>query len=224
MKWMEERHQAADHILCVVSAGYLDKPFSSLERRAARLSVANRVGALHASTKTGIAKFARSSAAAHCAHGTGVLLRLLAIGRITVADLEEADDPALAKNGSGPAGPLVMPTADAPEVENAFLAALCARWSRSRSPSHRAIPWKCRANGERFRAMCWRGWRPISDRAMGRAVRPSVCGGTAAEPEIPALRITARPAAASPLARGLDLEAVQPPLGVHGATPASARA
>jgi hypothetical protein len=36
MEWMEERHQAADHILCVVSAVYLEKPFSSLERRAAQ--------------------------------------------------------------------------------------------------------------------------------------------------------------------------------------------
>jgi hypothetical protein len=41
MKWMEERHQAADHILCVVSTSYLEKPFSSLERRAAQWAAAD---------------------------------------------------------------------------------------------------------------------------------------------------------------------------------------
>jgi tetratricopeptide (TPR) repeat protein len=34
--WMEERHQAADHILCVISAAYLSKPHSSWERRTAQ--------------------------------------------------------------------------------------------------------------------------------------------------------------------------------------------
>jgi TIR domain len=41
MKWMEERHQAADHILCVVSSVYLGKPLSSLERRAAQWAAAD---------------------------------------------------------------------------------------------------------------------------------------------------------------------------------------
>jgi tetratricopeptide (TPR) repeat protein len=36
MAWMEDRHQAADHILCVISPTYLSKPYSSLERRAAQ--------------------------------------------------------------------------------------------------------------------------------------------------------------------------------------------
>ena len=40
MAWMEERHQAADHILCVVSAAYLTKPYSSWERRAAQWAAA----------------------------------------------------------------------------------------------------------------------------------------------------------------------------------------
>ncbi|MET4601973.1 hypothetical protein ABIB90_001440 [Bradyrhizobium sp. JR4.1] len=34
-QWMEERHHSADHVLCVVSAAYLDAPYSSWERRAA---------------------------------------------------------------------------------------------------------------------------------------------------------------------------------------------
>ena len=34
--WMEERHQAADHILCVISAAYLSKPYSSWQRRNAQ--------------------------------------------------------------------------------------------------------------------------------------------------------------------------------------------
>jgi hypothetical protein len=36
MAWMEQRHHDADHVLCVVSKTYLDKPYSSLERRAAQ--------------------------------------------------------------------------------------------------------------------------------------------------------------------------------------------
>jgi hypothetical protein len=40
MAWMEERHQAADHILCVISPIYLSKPYSSLERRAAQWAAA----------------------------------------------------------------------------------------------------------------------------------------------------------------------------------------
>jgi TIR domain len=35
-RWMEERHDAADHILCVVSEAYLRAPYSSWERRAAQ--------------------------------------------------------------------------------------------------------------------------------------------------------------------------------------------
>jgi TIR domain-containing protein/AAA ATPase-like protein len=34
--WMEERHDKADHILCVVSEAYLGKPYSNWERRAAQ--------------------------------------------------------------------------------------------------------------------------------------------------------------------------------------------
>ncbi len=33
--WMQERHQAADHVLCVVSEDYLNAPYSTLERNAA---------------------------------------------------------------------------------------------------------------------------------------------------------------------------------------------
>jgi hypothetical protein len=36
MAWMEERHDAADRVLCIVSNAYLKKPYSSLERRAAQ--------------------------------------------------------------------------------------------------------------------------------------------------------------------------------------------
>jgi hypothetical protein len=42
MKWMEERHRAADHILCVVSTAYLGKPYSSLERRAAQWAAVDK--------------------------------------------------------------------------------------------------------------------------------------------------------------------------------------
>jgi hypothetical protein len=40
MAWMEERHDAADHILCVISDAYLSKPYSSWERRAAQWAAA----------------------------------------------------------------------------------------------------------------------------------------------------------------------------------------
>jgi phosphotransferase system IIB component len=40
MAWMERRHHDADHVLCVVSKTYLDKPYSSLERRAAQWAAA----------------------------------------------------------------------------------------------------------------------------------------------------------------------------------------
>ena len=33
--WMEARHDAADHVLCVVSDEYLKAPYSTLERNAA---------------------------------------------------------------------------------------------------------------------------------------------------------------------------------------------
>ena len=36
MAWMEERHDEADRVLCIVSNAYLKKPYSSLERRAAQ--------------------------------------------------------------------------------------------------------------------------------------------------------------------------------------------
>ena len=38
--YMEERHENADHILCVISKVYLSKPFSSLERRSAEWAAA----------------------------------------------------------------------------------------------------------------------------------------------------------------------------------------
>ena len=37
--WMEERHQAADHVFWVISAAYLMKPYSSWEHRAAPTAV-----------------------------------------------------------------------------------------------------------------------------------------------------------------------------------------
>jgi tetratricopeptide (TPR) repeat protein len=47
MGWMEERHRAADHVLCIVSNAYLQKPYSSLERRVAqRSAVSERPGYL----------------------------------------------------------------------------------------------------------------------------------------------------------------------------------
>jgi TIR domain len=33
--WMEQRHHAADHVLCVISDEYLKAPYSTLERNAA---------------------------------------------------------------------------------------------------------------------------------------------------------------------------------------------
>ena len=35
LDWMEQRHAAADHVLCVVSDAYLKAPYSTLERNAA---------------------------------------------------------------------------------------------------------------------------------------------------------------------------------------------
>jgi tetratricopeptide (TPR) repeat protein len=42
MAWMEQRHHAADHILCVVSKAYLEAPYSSMERRAAHWVAASK--------------------------------------------------------------------------------------------------------------------------------------------------------------------------------------
>jgi tetratricopeptide (TPR) repeat protein len=39
-RWMEERHDSADHILCVISEAYLKAPYSSWERRAAQWAAA----------------------------------------------------------------------------------------------------------------------------------------------------------------------------------------
>jgi hypothetical protein len=39
-RWMDERHDNADHILCVISKVYLTKPYSSWERRAAQWAAA----------------------------------------------------------------------------------------------------------------------------------------------------------------------------------------
>jgi len=38
--WMEERHHAADQVLCIVSSAYLEKPYSAWERRAAQWAAA----------------------------------------------------------------------------------------------------------------------------------------------------------------------------------------
>jgi hypothetical protein len=40
-RWMGERHQSADHILCVTSNAYLTAPFSSWERQAAEWATAS---------------------------------------------------------------------------------------------------------------------------------------------------------------------------------------
>jgi tetratricopeptide (TPR) repeat protein len=40
--WMEERHEAADHVLCVVSDEYLKAPYSMLERNAALWQAASK--------------------------------------------------------------------------------------------------------------------------------------------------------------------------------------
>src|SRR5215510_9192030 len=42
MKWMEERLDAADHVLCVVSEKYLKAPYSSWERRSAQWAATDR--------------------------------------------------------------------------------------------------------------------------------------------------------------------------------------
>jgi hypothetical protein len=36
MAWMDQRHDDADHVLCIISETYLKKPYSTLERQAAR--------------------------------------------------------------------------------------------------------------------------------------------------------------------------------------------
>jgi hypothetical protein len=40
--WMEARHDAADHVLCVVSDAYMKAPFSTLERNAALWQAAGK--------------------------------------------------------------------------------------------------------------------------------------------------------------------------------------
>jgi hypothetical protein len=40
--WMEARHDAADHVLCVVSDDYLKAPYSTLERNAALWQAASK--------------------------------------------------------------------------------------------------------------------------------------------------------------------------------------
>jgi tetratricopeptide (TPR) repeat protein len=42
MAWMVERHDKADHILCVASKTYFEKPYSSLERMAAQWAAADK--------------------------------------------------------------------------------------------------------------------------------------------------------------------------------------
>jgi hypothetical protein len=41
-RWMEQRHAAADHVLCVVSDDYLNAPYSTLERHAALWQAASK--------------------------------------------------------------------------------------------------------------------------------------------------------------------------------------
>jgi tetratricopeptide (TPR) repeat protein len=41
MAWMEQRHDTADHILCIISKAYLAQPYSSLERQAAQWAAAS---------------------------------------------------------------------------------------------------------------------------------------------------------------------------------------
>jgi TIR domain len=41
-RWMEQRHDAADHVLCVVSDEYLKAPYSTLERNAALWQAASK--------------------------------------------------------------------------------------------------------------------------------------------------------------------------------------
>ena len=40
--WMEQRHDAADHVLCVISDEYLKAPYSTLERNAAIWQAASK--------------------------------------------------------------------------------------------------------------------------------------------------------------------------------------
>jgi hypothetical protein len=40
--WMEQRHDAADHVMCLVSDEYLRAPFSTLERNAAAWQAADK--------------------------------------------------------------------------------------------------------------------------------------------------------------------------------------
>jgi TIR domain/AAA ATPase domain len=40
--WMEQRHDAADHVLCVISDDYLKAPYSTLERNAALWQAASK--------------------------------------------------------------------------------------------------------------------------------------------------------------------------------------
>ena len=40
--WMEERHDKADHLLCLISKVYLSKPYSSWERQAAQWAAASK--------------------------------------------------------------------------------------------------------------------------------------------------------------------------------------
>ncbi len=42
MAWMEERHDAADHVLCIISNAYLKQPYSAWERRAVQWAAASK--------------------------------------------------------------------------------------------------------------------------------------------------------------------------------------
>ena len=42
LAWMEEHHDEASHVLCVVSEAYLKAPYSALERRAAQWAAVNK--------------------------------------------------------------------------------------------------------------------------------------------------------------------------------------
>src|ERR1700683_2386485 len=56
--WMEQRHDAADHVLCVVSDDYLKAPYSTLERNAAIWQAAGK--------RSGFVRLQTTSAAANC--------------------------------------------------------------------------------------------------------------------------------------------------------------
>jgi hypothetical protein len=55
--WMDEQHDKADHILLVISDAYLDKPYSSWERRSAQWAAQTDVRILRYQSELKIAGF-----------------------------------------------------------------------------------------------------------------------------------------------------------------------